>query len=93
MSLSKLYRIAFKLNAEVEQLRAELGKVKAELDELLNEINNHLKISVKHLGYETDSENILSMVILLRESITKESLTKELAKTGLAHWSEHKEDK
>ena len=51
-----------------------------------NEIRRHLKACMDHIGYETKTESMLSMTILLREHVTGQRMDKELVKTGLEHW-------
>lgn len=57
-------------------------------DDTWNEINKHLRACMDHLGYETNTESMLSMVILVREAMTCERMDEALSKTGLEHWKE-----
>lgn len=52
-----------------------------------NEINEHLRVCIREIGYDESTESVLSMSILLREYLTDEHMDVALYKTGLPHWS------
>lgn len=58
-----------------------------ELDEATKaELRKHIEACMTLLGYETHTENLQSMAILLCEYVTGADMEQELARTGIEHW-------